>query len=223
MKGKLYGVGVGPGDPELLTLKAVRVMREVSAIALPASGSDSVVMAIAGQFLDSSKTFCVVMPMTRETGELRKAHDEAFKFIKAKLDEGDVAFLTLGDPSVYSTFTPLQKRALEAGYECEAVPGVPSFCAVAAKLQKPLAVRDQRLTVLSAPYDLGIPEGNVVIMKVGRHFGRVVDELSGQGRLRDAAMVEKCCMEGEKVHMELTEAPQSYFSTMIVGAGEETQ
>jgi precorrin-2/cobalt-factor-2 C20-methyltransferase len=98
------------------------------------------------------------------------------------------------------------------------VPGVPSFCAVAARTQWPLAERDEPLTVLPAPYGTSIPRGNVVLMKVGRHLPKVLGELAAQARLKSSALVERCGMSEEKMVLELkgNEISKSYFSTLIV-------
>lgn len=220
MTGTFYGIGVGPGDPELLTLKAMRLIRQAPVIALPASGSgDSAVQAIASEYIDPMRVLELDMPMTMDAQKLAQSHDRAFAAIRVKLDAGqDVVFLTLGDPSIYSTFTPLMKRARQYGYRCEVVPGVPSFCAVAARLQWPLAERNEPLTVLPAPYGEDVPRGNVVLMKVGKHLPRLTAELSGQGRLNAAALVERCGMDNERIIPNLNggETSETYFSTLIV-------
>lgn len=220
MTGIFYGVGVGPGDPELLTLKAVRLIKQAPVIALPASGSgDSAVQAIAAEYIDQARVLELDMPMTMDPEKLARSHDRAFAAIKEKLDDGqDVAFLTLGDPSIYSTFTPLLRRAQQQGYRCEVIPGVPSFCAVAARIGWPLAERDEPLTVLPAPYAEEVPRGNVVLMKVGKHLPRLTAVLCAQGRLNAAALVERCGMENEKVVLAIKgdEVSSTYFSTLIV-------
>lgn len=220
MTGTLYGVGVGPGDPELLTLKAVRIIEQAPVIALPVSGSgDSAVLAIAGSHIDPQRVLELDMPMTMDAQKLADSHDQAFKAIQERLDAGqDVTFLTLGDPSVYSTFTPLMKRAKERGYRCQVIPGVPSFCAVAARLQWPLAERDEPLVILPAPYGKEAPRGNVVVMKVGKHLPRLSAELRAQGRLSAAALVERCGMENEKIVLAIKgdEVSSTYFSTLLV-------
>ena len=139
MSGKLYGVGVGPGDPELLTLKALRIIKEVDVIAVPGTDAKKSVayQIVEGAFpeLSEKMLLAVPMPMIKESDALKKAHDEGAEQIKKELDTGkNVAFLTLGDPTVYSTYLYIHKRVAEMGYETEIVSGIPSFCAVAAKL-----------------------------------------------------------------------------------------
>ena len=219
-KGILYGVGVGPGDPDLLTIKAARIIRTVPVLALPDSGSgDSAVRAIAGDRLDPARVLALDMPMSMDPAVLAAHHDAAFLLVRAHLDAGrDVAFLTLGDPSVYSTFTPLLERAKRQGYDCVVVPGVPSFCAIAARLLEPLAERNERLTILPAPYGTALPEGNAVVMKVGRHLPGLLAQLDRQNRLDHAALAERCGMPGERIRTNLdgSETTDTYFSTLII-------
>ena len=139
MSGKLYGVGVGPGDPELLTLKALRLIKENQAIAVP--GNDiytSVAYKIvkgAYEELDKKTLFPVAMPMTKDPAVLQANHEKAADDVEKYLKEGqNVVFLTLGDPTVYSTYLYVHKRILKRGYEAEIVSGITSFCVVAARL-----------------------------------------------------------------------------------------
>ena len=220
MNGTFYGIGVGPGDPELLTFKAARLIRETPVLALPVSGSgDSAVQAIAGTLIDPARVLPLDMPMTTDPERLTKSHDQAFALIREKLEAGlDVAFLTLGDPSLYSTCTPLLQRARQHGYRCEVVPGIPSFCAVAARIGWPLAERDETLVVHPVPYHGEVPRGNVVLMKVGRHLPRVLAQLESQGRLGNTVLVERCGMDGERVVLSPAagETSETYFSMMII-------
>ena len=138
MKGKLYGVGTGPGDPELLTLKALRVIQEADIIAVPGEQPEKSMayQIVKGAYpkLDEKNLMAVSMPMIREKEALRCAHDKAAERIRTELDQGkNIAFLTLGDPTVYSTYLYIHKRITAWGYETEIINGIPSFCAVAAK------------------------------------------------------------------------------------------
>ena len=157
MKGKLYGVGVGPGDPELLTLKALRLIRENPVIAVP--GEDiraSVAYQIvkgAYEALDEKTLLPVAMPMTKDPAVLEANHEKAAGDVEAYLGQGkNVVFLTLGDPTVYSTYLYVHKRILARGYEAEIVSGITSFCAVAARLNMGLVERDEPLHVIPATY-----------------------------------------------------------------------
>ena len=139
-KGTLYGVGIGPGDPELLTLKAVRLIREAQVIALPGKeAKETVAYRIAVQAvpeLEEKHLLPVAMPMTKDKKELEENHRLAAEAVERKLDAGkDVAFLTLGDPTVYSTYLYVHKRVQADGYPTKIVSGVTSFCAASAELE----------------------------------------------------------------------------------------
>lgn len=135
MQGKLYGLGVGPGDPELLTIKALRLIKENEVIAVPGNVvSESVAYKIVKgvyEELDTKNLIPVAMPMTKDKAELEANHKKAADDVEAYLKQGkNVVFLTLGDPAVYSTYLYVHKRILDRGYEAEIVSGITSFCAV---------------------------------------------------------------------------------------------
>lgn len=126
MRGILYGVGVGPGDPELMTLKAVRLIKENDIIAVPgAEVRETVAYKIAVQAvpeLADKELLPIYMPMTHDKAELELNHEKGAKALEAALDTGkNVVFLTLGDPTIYSTFSYVQKRVEEDGYETRLV------------------------------------------------------------------------------------------------------
>lgn len=132
MTGKLYGLGVGPGDPELLTVKALRLVKESDVVAVPgAVAEESVAYKIVKgvyQELDEKNLIPIPMPMTKDPAVLEENHQKAADTIEELLKQGkQVAFLTLGDPTVYSTYLYVHKRILERGYEVEIVSGIPSF------------------------------------------------------------------------------------------------
>ncbi|MDO5137541.1 MAG: precorrin-2 C(20)-methyltransferase [Oscillospiraceae bacterium] len=137
-KGTLYGVGVGPGDPELLTLKAARLLRDCDIIAIPQKKERCFALRIvldALPELADKSLLEIVMPMTRDKDARERAHQKGAAALAEQLDKDlNVVYITLGDPTIYSTYGYLQRRIQEMGYETETVPGVPSFCAVAAAL-----------------------------------------------------------------------------------------
>ena len=131
MRGILYGVGVGPGDPELMTLKAVRLIKENDIIAVPgAEVRETVAYKIAVQAvpeLADKELLPIYMPMTHDKAELELNHEKGAKALEAALDTGkNVVFLTLGDPTIYSTFSYVQKRVEADGYETRLVSGITS-------------------------------------------------------------------------------------------------
>ena len=227
MTGMLYGIGVGPGDPELMTLKAVRLIEECDIVAVPKSGEgDGVAKQIARQAVkdfDQKKIIEVSMPMTRDPQILEESHQKAAELIESHLREGrSVAFLTLGDPAIYSTYIYVHKRVQENGYPVEMVPGVPSFCAVAAKLNISLAEGAQPLHVIPASYQ-GVEEGlewsgPKILMKTGHSMKKVKEMMREKGILDKAKMVQKCGMEGEEIYesMEQVDENSSYFSVIVV-------
>ena len=139
MEGRLYGVGVGPGDPELITLKAIRVMEECEMIAIPGENpKKSVAYTIAKEAcpcICKKEHLMITTPMTKDKMILRKGYELAAEKIESALKQGkSVALLTLGDPTIYSTYIYIHRIVRQHGYEAEIVSGVPSFCAVAATM-----------------------------------------------------------------------------------------
>lgn len=223
MTGILYGAGVGPGDPELMTLKAVRLIRENEVIALPGPDArETVAYQIAVQAVPelTEKTLLSVdMPMTHDKEEMNRNHEKAADIIEAYLKEGrNVVFLTLGDPTIYSTFLYVQKRILNRGYQAELVSGITSFCAAAARTGTSLAEWDEQLHILPAVHklnnSLSLP-GNYVLMKSGRKMQQVKEILKSSGR--DVVMVENCGMENEHIYRSTEEIPDDagYYSLII--------
>ena len=223
-KGKLYGVGVGPGNPELLTVKAVRVIQESDVVAVPQAGAgEQAALAIAAEYIGDKPVLHCDMPMTRDRTARDASHDRAADAICALLDEGKtVAFLTLGDPSVYSTCWYVHRRVAARGYAVEMVPGVPSFCAAAAALGRALCEDDEMLHIIPASHGaldaaLDLPGGKV-LMKAGKAILEVRDRLAARGALQNAALVERCGMKGERIVSDLDtlDDPTGYFSIILV-------
>jgi precorrin-2/cobalt-factor-2 C20-methyltransferase len=224
MSGKLYGVGVGPGDPELLTIKAARIITEADIVAVPGEEKESsIAWKIARQAvkeLDNKKVICIYMPMRKDEKFLEESHNNGADEIAAYLNQGkSVAFLTLGDPTVYSTYIYIHKIVSARGYETEIVSGVPSFCAAAACLNRGLVEKSEQLHVLPSSYDIESAlelSGTKVLMKAGKKISAVVEQL----RKLDckASMVENCGMENEKVYKNLNEIEKDagYYSLIIV-------
>ena len=226
MRGKLYSVGIGPGDPELMTLKSVRLLKECDVVAIP-QGDNGILTAKAivnnVVNLDEKEQVMIYMPMTKDMAAMDKAHRECADAIEKLLDEGkNVVFITLGCPTVYATCIYVHKLVLADGYEAELVAGVTSICAVAAKLNTSLCERAEPLIVLPGSYKesskfLDGP-GNKVLMKSASEIGRVRDELREKGLIKNAGMVERCGLPGEKVYHDLEEIDpkSSYFSVILV-------
>lgn len=223
MKGKLIGVGVGPGDPELMTLKAVRLIRESRWIAVPGKiAEETVAYKIAAKAvpeIEEKHLISIYMPMTHDKEEQMKNHQKGAKELEKYLERGEnVVFLTLGDPTIYSTFTYLQNIVEKDGYETELVSGITSFCAAAARVNKPLVLWQEELHVIPAVHsqdvDFDAP-GNYVLMKSGRKMD-VVKEKLRKSEL-DVVAVENCGMENEAIYYGVEEIPDTagYYSLII--------
>lgn len=223
MNGILYGVGVGPGDPELMTLKAVRLIEENEVIAVP--GEDvraTVAYKIAVQaapVLEHKQLLPIYMPMTHDRDEMKRWHEKgAFEIEQILLKGKNVIFLTLGDPTIYSTFSYLQKIVESHGYQTALVSGITSFCAAAARVNIPLVEWNEQLHVIPAVHQLETKleqPGNYILMKSGRKMNQVKSILEESGR--DVAMVENCGMENEHIYRNLGEIPDDsgYYSLII--------
>lgn len=227
MSGMLYGVGVGPGDPELMTLKALRIIRESDVIAIPGKNKEECVAYKIARGacpeLEDKTILPIPMPMTKDPVELDRMHTSAAETIEAYLKEGrQVAFLTLGDPTVYSTYLYVHKKVRARGYETAIISGIPSFCAVAARLNQGLVETAQELHILPATYhtgsgdDIAALSGTKVLMKTGKNMSRVRRSILESNQ--NAVLVENCGMDGERIHWGAENFPEnsSYYSLIIV-------
>lgn len=226
-QGVFYGVGIGPGDPELLTLKAVRVLERCPVIAAPRTrGGGMLAMEIASGAVDLGGKTVVPLDfvMERDRERQRASHRAAADAVEAYLARGlDVAMLNLGDVSIYATYSYLMELLRDRGYETVMVPGVPSFCAVAARLGVSLTGMDTALHIApgsaSLKDTLSLP-GTRVLMKSGRQMPAVLAALAERGALEKSMLVQNCGLPGEAVYPDLSrETPPEnlgYFSTVIV-------
>lgn len=225
-QGIFYGVGVGPGDPELLTLKAVRLLQNCPVIATPQTrNGEMLALEIASQAVDlSGKTILPLQfPMQRNEDVQRASHQAAAQLVAAHLQEGhDVAMLNLGDVSIYSTYAYLMDLLKEQGFVTEMIPAVPSFCAVAARLGQSLTSMNAPLHIIPASGAaledcLSFP-GAKILMKSGSQMPHVREVLRSRGLLAQAAMVRNCGLPGEAVYHSLADAPEQsgYFSTILL-------
>ena len=235
-EGILYGVGTGPGDPELMTLKAVRVLKEADLIAAPGKDvRETAAFRIAAQAvpeIEKKELLPVEMPMVMDREVLEDKHRAGAKILEDQLAEGKkIAFITLGDPTVYSTFSYLEKRVRADGFRTEYVSGVTSFCAAAAALRVPLAEWQEPVHIIPAvhkrPGELLYP-GNCVLMKSGWRLKDVKAYLGEQGRA--VWMGVNVGMPGETLYRSLEEIPDEtgYFTLIIAkeapdGAEESRQ
>ncbi len=231
MPGKLYGLGLGPGDPELITLKAHRIITSAPVIAYPAPDTGpSFARQIAERYLTPEQIeIPIVMPMRVERYPAQDVYDAAARDIAAHLDAGrDVAVLCEGDPFFFGSFMYLFER-LEARYEVEIVPGVSSIMAGAAALRRPLTARNDILTVIPGPLETEVMRARieasdaVAIMKVGRHFGRIRDLVRAMGLIDRAGYLERVSLDNERVFplADVLEDAAPYFSLILIYKGQE--
>ncbi len=228
MQGKFFGIGVGPGDPELLTYKAVRLLREVDVVAVPVAGPDkkSTAYRIAERFIgDKCRVLEIDFPMTHDRIKLEKAWEAGRQVIRATLNRGEsVAFLTLGDPMLYSTYIYLFHHLQQDGCPVFTVPGVNSFSAAAAAAGIPLTFGDEKMAILPGTAAMEISEEELagfqtyIIFKVANCYSQVVETLERVGLLRGSVLVINCGQPGERIVNDLKSVlgdKLSYFSLII--------
>lgn len=230
MTGTLYGVGLGPGAPDLMTLRAARLIEAAQVIAYPTlAGAESFARAIAADLIaNDAREIVMDVPMSVERAPAQAAYDKGAAEIAAALDAGDdVVCLCEGDPFFYGSFMYLFAR-LSDRYRVEVVPGVTSITACAARAGMPLAARNERLTVLPGP----LPEAelraridgaeSVVIMKVGRHLAKIRAVIADLGLTASAVYVERATLPQEVV-LPLADAPEKapYFSMILLTKGAD--
>ena len=230
MTGRLYGIGLGPGDPELMTLKAARLIGAAEVVAYPAlAGAASFARSIAASLIaEGAREIVIDIPMTTAREPAQAAYDLAAAAIADELESGrDVVCLCEGDPFFYGSFMYLFARLADR-FEVEVVPGVTSVAACAARAGMPLAARNERLTVLPGP----LPEAelraridgaeSVAILKVGRHLSKIRAVIDGLGLSARAVYVERASLPDEVV-CKLAEAPEAapYFSMILLTKGTD--
>lgn len=238
--GTLYGIGVGPGDPEWITVKAVRILSTCRHVCVPKSdaAAESVALEIARVYLRSDAVIHeLAYPMTREAGLLRRHWRQAAGEVHAILGQGeDCCFLTLGDPLLYSTYIYLLRElvTLEPAVRVVTVPGITAFSAAAAVANRPVGESQQLVTIVPASDDLGRfaaavdRGGTVVLMKVGRRLHRALDVLETRGLLDRAVFVSRAGMAGQRVETAMRRLRQEredagYLSVLIVQADGQGQ
>ena len=226
MTGTLYGLGVGPGGPDLITLKALKILARAPVIAYPApEAGDSLARSIAAPHIPDGCTEIVIRtPMVPGKFPAHDVYDRYAAEIGAHLDAGeDVAVLCEGDPFLYGSFMYLFSR-LSASHSVEVVPGVSSLGACAAAAGTPLVSRNQVLTVVPGPLEEAELEAYiqsspaVAIMKVGRHLEKICRVLDRLGLMERAQYIERATMAEQRI-LKLRDVPRvgaPYFSMILV-------
>jgi len=229
LRGTFYGVSVGPGSPELLTLQAVRLIRQCPVLAAPQTSSGQmlaldIARSVLGEELAGKTIVPLQFAMSRDPAVLAASHRQAAQAVRPYLDAGqDVAMLNLGDVSIYATFGYLQEILQADGYATAMAAGVPSFCAAAARLNVPLTGgMDTPLTIAPGGWADRVLEtpGTKVLMKTGRQLPALLDTLETHGKLENSALVCSCGLPDEQLYPNLSlEQPQisaGYFATVLV-------
>ncbi len=215
--GTLYGIGVGPGDPELLTVKAVRTIESVDVIFAASSTKNhhSQAVNIAAPYIpETTAVELLRFPMCRDRDELQTAWQTNARQIITVLQSGkNAAFLTLGDPLTYSTFGYILKyvKQIAPDIPVVSIPGITSYQAAAARLNQPLVEGEEALLVLSGVRGgdrfrhMEIKPENVVFLKAYRNVGDITDALDEDGRLEGSTGIANCGLSDEKVYTDLRE------------------
>ena len=253
-KGCLYGIGVGPGDPELITVKALKIIKSCPVIAAPRTGNGDMVAldivwrtgVLAGPVeiaeesdntddnpedtnlfnVGDKKILAMDFTMDKAPAKRKENYRKNAEAAARYLDNGmDVAMVTLGDVSLYSTVHYIADELISRGYEIIMVPGVPSFSAAAASLGIPLAEMDAPVHIIPSVRNnsddyLDLP-GTKVLMKAGRHLHRTLDELDRRGLLDVTSLAVNCGMDDEILIKRLGDDEPlpdktGYFTTVIV-------
>ena len=230
-KGKLYGIGIGPGDPDLMTLKAYNALKNAHTIGYPVKvkGERSTALSIISERVDVSGKDILELEFRMDpSDEVRQGfRKEAVRQIAEHLDAGeDVAMITLGDVSVYSTYMRIDRMVRDLGYETEIVPGIPSFCDGAAKAGVPLMIGEEGLAVVSYAKDNPDVERafagfeNVVVMKAFNSMHEIAGLMDKYGFPREnAAVISNVGMDDEYVGPMDPERKYGYFTTVIAKKG----
>lgn len=217
-----YGVSAGPGDPELLTLKALRTIERCPVIAAPRTSKGGMLALdiVRGETeLEGKIILPLEFSMSQDPDVLRESHLRAAELVEAHLKaERDVAMLNIGDVSIYATFGYIMDILRARGYETVMIPGVPSFCAAAARLGVSLVSGDESLHILPGGGFAEDMPGTKVLMKSGKQLPKVAKELRRLGLADRAGAVQNCGLESERVCRGLDGLSEDagYFTTIIV-------
>ena len=226
MKGKLYGIGTGPGDPELLTIKAVKTIHKCGVIAVPETGNgERTAFSIIKEYAAGKELLECRFAMEHDMAKRREARQSAADGVARILNGGvDVGFITLGDPTTYSTYMYVHEIIVSRGFEAEIIPGVTSYAAAAAALGVALCKGGETLTLI-AGHDKELDgllrqPGNKVIMKSGAGFTRVLGKLKEHGYAERTSLVCRAAMDGQRLYRSIEDyenLPEAdYFTIAIV-------
>jgi len=224
-KGKFYGIGVGVGDPENITVKATKKLHEVDVIVLPEakSGEGSTAFNIVKEYVKSNvEQMFLEFPMIKDVEARKVFRKNNADKVSAELEKGkNVAFLTIGDPMTYSTYTYVLEHIAD-DVEVETIAGITSFNSIAARLNVPLMIGDEDLKVVSVNRKTDIYKeiennDNLVLMKISRNFEKIKKAIIETGNKENAVIVSDCGKDNEVVYWDIESVEEvPYFSTMIL-------
>ncbi|MBR3457003.1 MAG: precorrin-2 C(20)-methyltransferase [Selenomonadaceae bacterium] len=228
MSGVFYGIGVGPGDPELLTIKAIHAIEKVDVLIAPKTEKKdgSVALTIAKPYLKKDVEIVYhVFPMVKDFADSTEAWEANKAEILGLLKSGkNVAFLTLGDPMFYSTYIYVYRLLEHEGIDIETIPGIPAFAAIGSKLGYPIVEGNDILSVIPATADMEsirkavAASDNVVLMKVYKNFPEIANLLEENGMAEHAVMVSRCGLPDERRIDDIAahkNEPVNYLSTIL--------
>ena len=224
-KGRFYGIGVGVGDPENITVKATKRLHEVDVIVLPEakSGEGSTAFNIVKEYVkpDVEQLF-LEFPMIKDVEARKVFRKNNADVISAELKKGKkVAFLTIGDPMTYSTYTYVLEH-ISDDVEIETIAGITSFNSIAARLNIPLMIGDEDLKVVSVNRKTDVYKEiennqNLVLMKISRDFEKIKKAIIETGNKENVVIVSDCGKDNEVVYWDIESVEEvPYFSTMIL-------
>lgn len=227
MKGKLYGIGTGPGDPELLTIKAVNAIQKCGVIAVPKNGNgERTAFSIIEKYLNGKELLECCFAMEKDTAKRKEARQIAAADIIQFLENGkDVGFVTLGDPTTYSTYMYMHEIIVKKGFNAEIIPGITSYTSAAAALGISLCEGGETLTIIPAGHSENIDElldypGNKVIMKSGGNLECVLEKLKERGYGDRTKIAYRATMNGQRLYTSIEDYEKSpetgYFTVAIV-------
>jgi len=231
MKGKLYGIGTGPGDPELLTLKAISTIQKCQIIAVPkTSHSERTAFSIIEEYLDGKELLDCRFAMDKDISKREEARQIVASRIIECLDCGkDVGFITLGDPTTYSTYMYVHKIVANKGYNAEIIPGITSYTAAASELGIALCEGNEILTLIPSGHEEPLNElldnpGTKVLMKSGKNLSNVLKALKAKENTINVKIACRATMKNQRLYSSIEEYENSpeagYFTLVIVKENE---
>ena len=232
MKGKFYGVGVGPGDSELLTVKAVNAIKNADVIIAPKTEKKdgSVALTIAEPYISNAEIVYQTFPMVKHFEESKEIFEQNTNQILNFLRAGkNVAFLTLGDPMFFSTYIYIYKLLKNSGADIETIPGIPAFLAIASHIGRAAAYGNDIITIIPATaqkekiVDALKVSDSAVLMKVYKNFAEIVDTLDAENMAENAVLISRYGLDDEKIFDDIRahkDDKLNYLSTILTRRGK---